>query len=544
MEIHSPDYRLDGVLAAARQLELELGTYLDRRSTRPDGHGLADRAEAAYAAGHTEAALGLIDCGLRDPVSAPTRARLEHVKGKIQMRTGPVLGAHELLVTEAETVAAADPGRASAMLADAAYAAMLGGDAAGARAAAERSRELASEPAAVASADLALGAALLLAKESAAGERLVRSALRRLKEVPAEPHDVGAETAVVALLWLEEYDAVHHLVELLVGRARRSGESRLSQWLDTSAAVLTALGRWSAAEARSREALRLAREHGQRHQAASCLTTLAWLAARRGRESECRRLVDQALAVEERGDLVVAWAEGSLGVLELGLGRLDAAIERLEAIVSSTTPPLAGDPSATYAFTHLVEAYLGSGRRAEAAEALARLEDHTRDSRRPSFAAMTARSRGLVSPSDEFERHFEIALEHHRNSPNPFLRAHTELAFGARLRRARRRADARTHLRAALATFEQLGAAPWADRARRELGAASGRSTPTSTDITELLTPQELAVATLVARGLRNDDVAAALYVTRRAVEYHLTNIYRKLEITSRSQLARRLTAG
>jgi DNA-binding NarL/FixJ family response regulator len=62
--------------------------------------------------------------------------------------------------------------------------------------------------------------------------------------------------------------------------------------------------------------------------------------------------------------------------------------------------------------------------------------------------------------------------------------------------------------------------------------------------VAELLTPQELAVATLVARGLRNDDVAATLYVTRRAVEYHLTNIYRKLEIESRTQLASRISSA
>ena len=522
-------------------LEDALRAYVG--SPRPEDDALAERAESVYASGDPEGALELVELALREPTSVPIRARLQHLKGMILMRTGPVLDAHELLVTEAEAVAEVDAARASAMLADAAYAAMLGGDPPMARAAAERARELAAESTAVARSDLALGAALLLGKEVAAGERLIRGALGRLRDAPAKPGAAGAETAVVALLWLEEYSAAHQLLELVIALARRSGEPRLSQWLDTSAAVLTALGRWSAAEARSREALRLAREHGQHHQAASCLTTLAWLAARRGREPECRRLVADALAVEERSDLVFAWAAGALGTLELGLGHLDAAIETLEAIVNSASPPLAGDPSATYAFAHLVESYVAVGRRTQAVEALARLEDHTRDSRRPSFAAMTARSRGLVAPATEFERHFEVALEHHRNSANPFAHAHTELAFGSRLRRARRRADARSHLRAALATFEQLGATPWAARARRELAAASGRSTPTSTDIAELLTPQELAVATLVARGLRNDDVAASLYVTRRAIEYHLTNIYRKLEITSRTQLTNRLSA-
>jgi ATP/maltotriose-dependent transcriptional regulator MalT len=327
------------------------------------------------------------------------------------------------------------------------------------------------------------------------------------------------------------------LLDFLIERARRNGDPRLATWLDTSAAALGAVGRWSLTEARSREAFRLAREHGQQNQAASCLTTLAWLAARRGRERECRRLVAEALAIEERSDLVSVWAASATGLLEFGLGDLDAAIATLEGIVSSAAPRIGGDPSWTYAYAHLIEAYAGVGRRRDAIEALRQLEALVRDSPRPSVAAMAARCRGLVAPADEFDRHFKIALEHHRRSVNPFIHAHTELAYGSRLRRARRRADARMHLRAALGTFERLGATPWATRARRELAATRSRSTPTSTDVTELLTPQELAVAALVARGLRNDDVAASLYVTRRAVEYHLTNIYRKLEIDSRTQL-------
>lgn len=541
VEIHSPETnRLEGVLAAARELERELRMLLERR-VPSDEEAVAEQVESTYSAGDSEAALALIERGLREPVSPSIRARLQHVSGKIQTRRGSALGAHELLVTEAEAIAPIDPALASAMLADAAYAAIAGGDPPSARAAAERARQLAAEPAAIARADLAVGAALLLGDDGTAGERLIRSALDRLHDAPEGASTAAAETVVVALFWLEDYNATVQLLEILIERARTSGDPRLAAWLDTSAAALTGLGRWSAAEARSREALRLAREHGQRTQAASCLTTLAWLAARRGRETECRRLVAEALAVEDRSDLVSVWAASALGLLELGLGDLDASIATLEGIVNSPVPRIGGDLSSAYAFAHLVEAYVGVGRTKDARDALLRLEELARDSPRPSVAAMTARCRGLVAPSDEFEREFEIALDHHGRSPNPFPRAQTELAYGSRLRRARRRADARTHLHAALATFEQLDATAWASRARRELAAARGRSSPTSTDITELLTPQELAVATLVARGLRNDEVAATLYVTRRAVEYHLTSIYRKLEISSRTQLANRV---
>ncbi len=122
--------------------------------------------------------------------------------------------------------------------------------------------------------------------------------------------------------------------------------------------------------------------------------------------------------------------------------------------------------------------------------------------------------------------------------PTPFERARTELCFGERLRRTRRRAEARTHLVSALATFERLGAAPWVERARRELG-SKARPSDVGADIEETLTPHERQVASLVVQGATNGEAARTLFVTPKAVEYHLSNIYRKLDIRSRTQLTR-----
>ena len=126
----------------------------------------------------------------------------------------------------------------------------------------------------------------------------------------------------------------------------------------------------------------------------------------------------------------------------------------------------------------------------------------------------------------------------HAESPRPPDRARTELAYGEYLRRARRRVDAREHLRAALALFEELGAAPWAERAAQELRAsgetARRRDVSTATD----LTAQERQVAALVRQGLSNRDAAAQLFVSPRTVDFHLRNVFSKLGVTSRAELA------
>jgi DNA-binding NarL/FixJ family response regulator len=119
----------------------------------------------------------------------------------------------------------------------------------------------------------------------------------------------------------------------------------------------------------------------------------------------------------------------------------------------------------------------------------------------------------------------------------PFERARTQLVFGERLRRQRQRAEAREHLQAALETFQRLGAQPWADKAHTELR-ATGSTVGRSADALPRLTPQELQVALVVGRGATNHEAAATLFLSQKTIEYHLSNIYRKTNIRSRSELA------
>jgi DNA-binding CsgD family transcriptional regulator len=117
--------------------------------------------------------------------------------------------------------------------------------------------------------------------------------------------------------------------------------------------------------------------------------------------------------------------------------------------------------------------------------------------------------------------------------------ARTELLFGEHLRRERRRADARPHLRAALETFQRLGMPVWADRACDELRATGEATGDPATDTLAQLTPQELRIAAAVGEGATNREVAAQLFLSPRTVDYHLRKVFQKLRISSRADLIR-----
>jgi DNA-binding CsgD family transcriptional regulator len=147
--------------------------------------------------------------------------------------------------------------------------------------------------------------------------------------------------------------------------------------------------------------------------------------------------------------------------------------------------------------------------------------------------------RALLAEDDgESKRLFREALDAHERANRPYERARTELALGERLRRARRRVEAREHLRAALVAFEALGAALWAERARMELRASGQTARRRDVTTIDQLTTQELQIARYVAQGLSNRDVAAHLFLSPRTVAFHLRNVFRKLGISSRTELA------
>jgi DNA-binding NarL/FixJ family response regulator len=150
----------------------------------------------------------------------------------------------------------------------------------------------------------------------------------------------------------------------------------------------------------------------------------------------------------------------------------------------------------------------------------------------------------MAEATDDMDAFFAEALGWHSGGSSPFERARTELCFGEALRRARRRTDARLWLRRAVETFDALAATSWSARARAELAASGARARPREPAATDRLTAQEIQVALIVAGGATNNEAAAALFVSPKTIEAHLTRIYRKLALRSRTELAGLMRAG
>jgi DNA-binding CsgD family transcriptional regulator len=190
-----------------------------------------------------------------------------------------------------------------------------------------------------------------------------------------------------------------------------------------------------------------------------------------------------------------------------------------------------------------IEALIALGEEAAAEELLGWFEANAARLNRRSALAAAARCRGLLAGArGDVEGAVDVlhgAVELHDGVPIPLELARTRLAYGSALRRARRKAAAREALEAARSGFEAIGARAWADRARTELGRVGGR--PPSSGA---LTPTERRVAELVAQGLQTKQVAGRLFVSPKTVEGHLSRIYGKLGVRSRTELAHRLGEG
>jgi DNA-binding CsgD family transcriptional regulator len=160
----------------------------------------------------------------------------------------------------------------------------------------------------------------------------------------------------------------------------------------------------------------------------------------------------------------------------------------------------------------------------------------------PRALGAALRAAGLVEGGEHGLALLEEAVQVLSGSPAKLEHAKARTELGAALRRANRRAEAREHLRQAVELATICGAAPVAARAESELLATGARPRRIALSGVASLTPSERRVAQMAAEGPTNREIAQALFVTQRTVEVHLTSIYRKLRISSRSQLAAALT--
>jgi DNA-binding CsgD family transcriptional regulator len=265
--------------------------------------------------------------------------------------------------------------------------------------------------------------------------------------------------------------------------------------------------------------------------------------AQRGRATEARAEAEAAFALgrETQGTPALQFATAALGLLELSLGRAEDAVERLTPLVEFVRAEQICEPGLVRFVVDQVEALGELGRLDEAGELLAWYETNAEALGRRSALASALRCRGLLAAGagdlDGSLALFERALEQHEAVPLPFDRARTLLAYGAALRRAKRKADARSALEEAVAAFDSLDAATLAEKARSELARIGGRRRSEGG-----LTATERQIAELVAEGRSNKEVAAALFVSVKTVEANLSRVYAKLGIRSRAALAAQLT--
>ncbi len=500
-------------------------------------------ADAAWLGGLASRAADLLDEADRHAAGTDLTVSIQHLRGHIATRRGPIAQAQQILLGAAELAAKTDPEQAVVMLAEAVNASFYAGDSATMLVAARRAEALVpAEPTGRTAffALIAVGMALTLSADGERGAAAIRAAVEVLEhsdELRDDPRLLA--WAAMGPLWLREVNSGQVLADRALAMARNKSAVGVLPFVLTHVALSqAATDRWAEAQAGFHEAIGLARETGQHTELAAVLARLAWLEARQGRSEESRLHATEALSLSRELGLGIceAWAIAALGDLELALGQPEAAQAQFEQLRAVLRARHIRDVDMSPA-PELVDTYLRLGRDQEAADAAAEFELEAQAKAQPWALARAARCRGLLATAPESDRHFETALSLHRQTSDAFETARTRLAYGSHLRRSRQRIRAREQLRAAIDLFDHLGADPWSDIGRAEL-AATGE-TARRRDVTTVsdLTPQELQIALRLAAGSTTREAAAALFLSPKTIEYHLRSIYRKLEIGSRSEL-------
>ena len=228
------------------------------------------------------------------------------------------------------------------------------------------------------------------------------------------------------------------------------------------------------------------------------------------------------------------------GIVEFLIeGQTDVAVETaasytVEAIGGRTPAVYSGRSPAALALLELAE-------REEARRLADEEVELARQWGAPRGLGKALRTAGLAEGGEAGLALLREAAEVLEDSPAVLERARALTELGAALRRSNRRADARDPLRRGLELAHSCGAKPLAERAHAELVATGARPRRLVLTGLDSLTPSERRVAAMAAEGMTNRDVAQALFVTPRTVEMHLSSVYRKLGISSRSQLPQAL---
>jgi DNA-binding CsgD family transcriptional regulator len=502
-------------------------------------------AHAKYQAGAFDAALGLLAAAEAGPLDELQRARSDLLRGQIAFASSRGSDAPPLLLKAARRFEPLDLRLARETYLQALSAALFASSLASAadlQEVAEAARAAPPPPGSPRPADLLLdGTAVLITEGYPAGAAILKRAVSAFRA-----GDISSEEGLrwlwqaclsAGLIW--DFDSWQVLADRQIKVARDAGAvTALPLAFNMRAIQHLFAGEFTAATSLVAQLESVSQAIGisvARHAALG-------LAVFRGREAEAAELIATVTKdAERRGEGAwlnfIRWATAvlcnSLGQYEKAL----AAAQQGSHVDSVAGPHMA----ARWAAVELIEAAVRSGMPERAAGALHRLSQTTRASGTDWARGIEARSRALVSEGEAAEACYREAIDYLGRTPLRVELGRAHLLYGEWLRRQRRIRDARDQLRRAHKLFTGFGMEAFAERARIELRATGAQALKRTAGTPDVLTAQEALIARLASAGASNPQIAAQLFISPATVAYHLSKVFAKLGISSRSQLARTL---
>ncbi len=542
LEVSGGRAQTRGGMAAAAAF-LERAAMLTPEPARRAQRQLA-AARAKANAGALDAALGLLVAVEAGPPDARRAADVEHLRGQIafdQRRAGDAAG---LLLSAARRLEPLNAESARDTHLEALGAAMWVGDLdspGGMRAAAEAARAAPPGPDPPRVVDVLLdGLALRLTEGYAVAAPALARAVELVLALDVENDAVdrllwiaGGRAGITVALELWDARSWHALAARQVQFARDTGALvQLQVALNLLAWTHLLAGELATAAQLLEEDRLVAEATGNPPVAFNEMMLAAW----RGQEAPASELIEATVREAAAGGLsrFVLLASYSSSVLYNGLGRHDAArdaawraFERDQVGYGPLVVP------------ELAEAASRTGDVASLRAAREWLSERTRVTPTEWVLGIEARVRALLSEGEAAESRYRESIDRLSRTRVRAELARTHLLYGEWLRRQRRRAAAREQLRTAHDMLDTMGMEAFAERARRELAATGETARKRTVETSGQLTAQEAQVARLARDGLSNPEIGARLFISARTVQYHLSKVFAKLGIISRSQLDR-----
>ncbi len=541
--------------AAARQSHVTAFALFERAARlSPIGpvriQRLLDAGLTSKDAGMVAAAVPLLELALAETDDQLSIITVQHLQCHIQAWCGQPVEARDELFALADRTELAEPAWSALIRSQAAVASVYLGDWRLAMEMIRRAARLVRDLPARTRLPVVLIEALTLAIDGAITPACELLAWCERHMAECDPLASGQPLVILANAYasVEDHAAARRWLESAVRMTRSAGAIGLLPFqLSWLASACWRDGDWAVGLAHAHDAVSLAEQTGWLTELPNTLIVLATFEATLGNTDGCREHATRAieLAAPSGGRIFEARAAWALGLLELSEGRPAAAVEHLSVIAEFAYARGLGNPVLLSWAAELVEAYVRAGEPQRAQRAFDVLVAEAERTGRPTAHAVAARCRGLLDTDDERGHSaFVEALQWHERAHQPFEHARSQLCFGEFLRRRRRLTQAREVLTEALGAFTRLGARSWVQRTEAELRATGMASRPRRERSATQLTPQELQVALVVADGATNVEAAAQLFLSAKTIEYHLSNIYRKLGIRSRAQLVRTVFAN